>query len=69
MKQKGYEIWRHEGSKSWKIFIEMTGDLRSTLLNTGWKPVVQYKEGDAADDHGTCPEEVLRRISRGNMKS
>jgi len=68
MKQTGYEIWRHEGSQSWKVFIEINEELRSALLNTGWKPVVQYKEGDA-DDHGTCPEEVLRRISRGNTKS
>lgn len=69
MKQSGYEIWKHEGSQSWKVFIEINDELRSALMNTGWKPVVQYKEGDAADDHGTCPEEVLRRISRENMKS
>lgn len=62
MKQKYYEIWRHEGSQTWRVFTNMTEALRMTLMNTGWNPVIHYKK-EAADDHGACPEEVLRRLS------
>ncbi len=68
MNEKNYEIWRHEGSQTWKVFIDMTDELRSTLLNTGWNPVTRYKEGDI-DSREICPEEVLRRVSRRNLKS
>ncbi len=63
MKRKSYEIWRHEESQTWKVFTSLTEDSRVILENTGWNSVIQYQEGEA-DDQGTCPEEVLRQISR-----
>ena len=67
MKRESYEIWRHEESQTWKVFTNLTQELRQTLASTGWSPVVQYKEADG-DEAGMCPEELLRRLSRGAMK-
>ena len=67
MKRESYEIWRHEESQTWKVFTNITQELRQTLASTGWNPVVQYKEDDY-DGAGMCPEELLRRLSRGAMK-
>ena len=65
MKRESYEIWRHEESQTWKVFANITQELRQTLASTGWNPVVQYKEEDC-DGSGMCPEELLRRISRAS---
>lgn len=46
MKQKFYEIWVNQGSQTWKIFTEVTDDLRATLTGTGWKRAVQYEEDE-----------------------
>lgn len=67
MKRESYEIWRHEDSQTWKVFANLTQELRQTLTSTGWNPVVQYK-GDACDEQGLCPEEILRRISQDGEK-
>ena len=68
MKRESYEIWRHEESQTWKVFTNLTQELRQTLESSGWNPVVHYKEEDY-DGSGMCPEELLRRLSRGGGKS
>mgnify|MGYP003607084643 CR=1 FL=1 len=68
MKRESYEIWRHEESQTWKVFTNLTQELRQTLASTGWSPVVQHKEEDC-DGLEMCPEELLRRLSRGGGKS
>ena len=55
MKRESYEIWRHEESQTWKVFTNITQELRQTLASTGWNPVVQYKEDDY-DGAGMCPK-------------
>ena len=67
MKRESYEIWRHEESQTWKVFTNITQELRQTLASTGWNPVVQYKEDDY-DGPGMCPEELLPRLSRDGVK-
>lgn len=52
MNNKHYEIWEHPASQTWKVFTEMTQELRATLLQTGWRPVVEYAENDAAPAAG-----------------
>jgi hypothetical protein len=43
MEQYLYEIWVHRESQKWKVFTAMSEDFRNTLIQTGWKPAVQYK--------------------------
>ena len=57
MKQKLYEIWEHPGSQTWKVFIDVTQDLRATLLQTGWNPVFQYHETDNQEQKAATKEE------------
>ena len=68
MKRESYEIWRHEESQTWKVFTNLTQDLRQTLTSSGWNPVVHYKEEEEGDGPEMCPEEILRRLSRGGVK-
>ena len=41
MKQVQYEIWIHEENQTWKIFTNVTEELRALLEQTGWSPVIQ----------------------------
>ena len=49
MKQKLYEIWEHPGSQTWKVFTDVTQEIRTTLLQTGWQPVTQYQEDETGE--------------------
>lgn len=52
MKPKLYEIWEHPESQTWKVFNDISQELRSTLLQTGWSPVVKYQEEDSGENRG-----------------
>lgn len=58
MKQKFYEIWEHQGSQTWKVFTDITKELRETLLQTGWTPVVNFRDGEVADQQATKPDKL-----------
>jgi len=48
MEQKRYEIWTNEDSQTWKIFTNVTEDLRKILIQTGWTLVFQSGENETS---------------------
>lgn len=61
MKGQSFEIWRNESSQTWKVFRNMTEEIRQTLHDTGWSEVVQYPE-DGMAESVEYPEELLRQV-------
>lgn len=65
MEEGCFEIWRNERSQTWKVFANLTEELRVSLRNTGWSEVGRYQEADFTGQ-GACPEEILRQESGKN---
>lgn len=63
MEERCFEIWRNERSQTWKVFTNLTAELRASLKSMGWSEVGRYQEADFTVQ-GACPEEILRQVHK-----